>query len=153
RSDITASIAGASGKAAGVPLTVKLKLVDAKNACVPLAAYAVYIWHCDRDGNYSMYSQAVTSENYFRGVQEADDDGSVTFTTIFPGCYSGRWPHIHFEIYESLDAATTGKNKVATSQLALPEVTCKEVYATSGYSASVSNLAMVSLKSDMVFSD
>ena len=41
-----------------------------------------------------------------RGVQAADSNGQVTFTSIFPGCYSGRWPHIHFEVYPSLSAAT-----------------------------------------------
>lgn len=152
RSDITASIAGASGVAEGVPLTVKLKVVDA-SGCGTLAGKAVYLWHCDRDGNYSMYSSAVASENYLRGVQETDDEGVVTFTTIFPACYSGRWPHIHFEVYPSIDDATDAGSKIATSQLALPEATCDEVYATSGYEASIDNLAGTSLDSDNVFGD
>lgn len=100
-----------------------------------------------------MYSAAAASENYLRGLQETAEDGTVTFTTIFPACYSGRWPHIHFEVYPSLDVASSGANKVATSQLALPEATCEEVYATDGYEASVSNLSQVSLTRDMVFSD
>jgi protocatechuate 3,4-dioxygenase beta subunit len=58
----------------------------------------VYLWHCDRDGNYSLYSQAAADENYLRGAQEADAGGPVTFQSIFPACYSGRWPHIHFEV-------------------------------------------------------
>jgi protocatechuate 3,4-dioxygenase beta subunit len=58
-------------------------------------------------------------ENYLRGVQEADDDGVVTFHSIFPGCYSGRWPHIHYEVYESLDAATVFRDGAT---LELPEV-------------------------------
>ena len=53
-----------------------------------------------------MYSQGVENENYLRGVQAAGGDGIVTFTSVFPACYSGRWPHIHFEVYPSLDAAT-----------------------------------------------
>ncbi len=100
-----------------------------------------------------MYSAAVSDENYLRGVQETDEDGIVTFTTIFPGCYDGRWPHIHFEVYAALDEATDADNKVATSQLAFPEDTCADVYATSGYEASVSNLAGVSLEDDNVFGD
>ncbi len=120
---------------------------------LPREGYAVYLWHCDRDGNYSMYSSAVADENYLRGVQETDADGNVTFTTIFPGCYSGRWPHIHFEVYPSLASATNGSNKIATSQLALPEDACDEVYATSGCSMSVVNLSMTSLATDMVFQD
>jgi len=153
RSDIRPSIAGASGVAAGVPLTVTLTLLDA-SGCAPLAGHAVYLWHCDRDGNYSMYSAAVAGENYLRGVQVSDASGEVTFTTIFPGCYSGRWPHIHFEIYKDLASATNGRNAVATSQLALPQATCDEVYAgASGYSSSVTNLGRISLASDNVFSD
>ena len=91
---------------------------------------AIYLWHCDRDGNYSLYSEAAADENYLRGVQEAADDGSLEFTTIFPACYAGRWPHMHFEVYESLDAATSASNKLRTSQLALPQDVCETVYAT-----------------------
>ena len=65
--------------------------------------YAVYLWHCDREGEYSMYT-GPDHENYLRGVQATDTNGSVTFTTIFPAGYSGRWPHIHFEVYPTLAA-------------------------------------------------
>jgi protocatechuate 3,4-dioxygenase beta subunit len=153
RSDIRASIAGATGVAAGVPLTISLRVLQTAASCAPLAGYAVYLWHCDRDGSYSMYSAAAAGENYLRGVQETDDQGRVTFTSIFPACYAGRWPHIHFEIYPSLASATNGANKIATSQLALPEASCNEVFATAGYEASVRNLATMSLASDNVFSD
>ena len=79
--------------------------------------------------------------------------GRVTFTTVFPGCCSGRWPHIHFEVYPSLAAPSSVANKIAPSQIALPKATCDLVYATAGYEASVPNLSSVSLASDMVFSD
>lgn len=153
RRDIRSSVGGASGTAEGVPLTVKLTLTDSGRGCAALAGHVVYLWHCDRDGNYSLYSQAVADQNYLRGVQEADDQGVVTFTTVFPGCYSGRMPHIHFEVYPSLAAATAAGNKIATSQLAFPDDVCDEVYATSGYEASVSNLSKISFSSDNVFSD
>ena len=136
-----------------MPLSVTMTINDFAKNNSPLAGGAVYIWHCDREGRYSLYSQGVTNENYLRGVQETDDQGQVKFTTIFPACYSGRWPHIHFEVYPSLAKATSSANKIATSQLALPEATAKAVYATSGYEQSISNLSRVSLKSDMVFSD
>jgi protocatechuate 3,4-dioxygenase beta subunit len=151
RSDIREGIAGATGTATGVPLVVKLRLMD--TGCTPLPGFAVYLWHCDQQGRYSMYSSGVENENYLRGVQEADDDGVVTFTTIFPACYSGRWPHIHFEVYESLAAAGAYANKLATSQLALPASSCDEVFATSGYEASVNNFSRISLASDNVFRD
>ena len=111
------------------------------------------MWHCDRPGRYSLYSSGVTNQNYLRGVQAADASGRVSFTTIFPGCYSGRWPHIHFEVFPSVSAATSVGNKVATSQIALPKDTCDAVYATAGYESSVRNLAQVSLATDNVFSD
>jgi protocatechuate 3,4-dioxygenase beta subunit len=153
RSDIRTSIGVASpATAAGVPLTVTLTLVDS-TTCAPLAGYAIYLWHCDRDGNYSLYSQGVTDQNYLRGVQVTDANGKVSFTSIFPACYSGRWPHIHFEVYPSQSEATTGANKIATSQLAMPKATCDVVYQTTGYSQSVTNLAQTSLATDMVFSD
>ncbi len=152
RRDIRSSFAGLSGTAEGIPLTVTLSIISA-SSCEALAGYAVYIWHCDREGRYSLYSSGVTNQNYLRGVQEADADGKVTFTTIFPACYSGRWPHIHFEVYPSLAAATSASNKVATSQLALPKATCDLVYATAGYEQSILNLSQTSLATDNVFSD
>ena len=101
----------------------------------------------------ALYSSGVTGENYLRGVQATDSAGQVTFTSIFPACYAGRWPHIHFEVYPSVATATSSASKVATSQLALPKAACDAVFATTGYSASVSNLSQLSLASDNVFSD
>lgn len=153
RSDIRSSIASASGTAAGVPLTVKLQLVNTNASCASLDGYAVYLWHCDALGRYSMYSSGVTAENYLRGVQSSDSTGLVSFVTIFPGCYSGRMPHIHFEVYRSTTTATSFSNKLKTSQLAFPVATCQTVYAGSGYSGSTANLAAISFSSDNVFSD
>jgi len=153
RRDITSSFGSSTTKAEGVPLTITMTINDFANGKSPLAGGAVYLWHCDREGRYSLYSQGVTNENYLRGVQETDDRGQVSFTTIFPACYSGRWPHIHFEVNPSLAKATSSANKIATSQMALPETTAKAVYATSGYEQSVRNLSRVSLDSDNVFSD
>jgi protocatechuate 3,4-dioxygenase beta subunit len=70
-------------------------------------------------------------------VQEAGAKGQVKFTTIFPACYSGRWPHIRFEVYPSLAKATNSANKIATSQMPLPKDASRAVYATTGYEASV----------------
>jgi protocatechuate 3,4-dioxygenase beta subunit len=155
RGDITSSFGSASGVAEGVPVTVNLKVYDLNGADItPLSGAAVYLWHCDREGNYSLYSEAVVDENYLRGVQETDADGNLSFTTIFPACYSGRWPHMHFEVYESIDSATTYQNKLRTSQLAIPEATCKEVYGVvDGYESSVDTFNGVSLDTDGIFSD
>ena len=153
RSDIRASLGGSSAVATGVPLTISLTLVDPTSSCAPVAGAAVYLWHCDALGRYSLYSSGVTGESWLRGVQATDSAGQVRFTTIFPGCYSGRWPHVHFEIYPTLASATSSASKRATSQLALPQAPAAEVYATSGYNGSAANLAAVSLVTDMVFAD
>jgi protocatechuate 3,4-dioxygenase beta subunit len=152
RKDITSSFDGASGTAEGVPYTMQFTVVDVADNCKPLDGGAVYVWHCDRDGNYSMY-QSASDANYLRGVQPIDENGLVTFTSVFPACYSGRWPHVHFEVYPNVDAATSGSSKLVTSQLAFPKDVCDDVYGTSGYEQSASNMSRVSLNSDMVFSD
>lgn len=152
RTDIRSSFAGLSGTAAGIPLSVNLTIVSAAS-CAALANYAVYLWHCDRAGLYSLYSSSVTNQNYLRGVQAADANGKLSFTTIFPGCYAGRWPHIHFEVFRSLTAATNVSNKIATSQIALPKTACDAVYDTTGYATSKTNLGGVSLATDNIFSD
>jgi len=154
RSDIRPSIPSSLGTAAGVTLTVTLTLVDTNASCADLSGYAIYLWHCDLEGRYSMYSSGVTTQNYLRGVQETDANGQVTFTTVFPGCYSGRMPHIHFEVYRSLATATSSTSKIKTSQMAFPVADCSTIYSTaSGYSASVTNLNQMSFATDNVFSD
>jgi protocatechuate 3,4-dioxygenase beta subunit len=152
RSDIRSSL-GATGKAEGVPMTLELTINDLANGGKPFAGTAVYIWHCDLQGRYSLYSQGVTDQNYLRGVQIADAAGKVRFTSIFPACYPGRWPHIHFEVYPDQASITASANAIATSQVALPKDACDKVYATSGYQASVATLAGVSLQNDNVFGD
>ena len=153
RSDITSSFGSSTARAEGVPLRITMTIQDFANGKQPLAGAAVYVWHCDQAGRYSLYSQAISGENYLRGVQETDAKGQVTFTSIFPACYDGRWPHIHFEVYPSLAKATNSSNKIATSQMALTEEAGKAVYATAGYEQSVQNLSRVSLDSDNVFGD
>jgi protocatechuate 3,4-dioxygenase beta subunit len=153
RRDIRSSIGSASGVAAGIPLTIDLTVLDVAAGGAPLAGGAVYLWQSDREGRYSMYSQGVTNENYLRGVQEVDASGKVSFLSVFPACYAGRWPHIHFEVYRSLASATSAGNKISTSQIALPKDVCDTVYATDGYSQSVRNMGQVSLESDNVFRD
>lgn len=136
-----------------MPLTVNLTIQDSGARCANLAGAAVYLWQCDRDGNYSLYSQGVTNQNYLRGVQVSDDGGLVRFQSIFPACYSGRWPHIHFEVYSSLDDVKAGRRPMVTSQLALPKDACDEVFPSPGYEQSVRGLSRVSLERDNVFAD
>jgi protocatechuate 3,4-dioxygenase beta subunit len=153
RADIRSSFGSSTTVASGVPLTIRLAILDVAKSCAPIDGAAVYLWHCDQQGRYSMYSQGAETENYLRGVQASAADGIVTFTSVFPACYSGRWPHIHFEVYPSLGAATSAGNRIATSQIALPEDICNQVYAAAGYEQSVQNMQGVSLSSDNVFGD
>ena len=154
RSDIRSSFGSSTNTAAGVPLELTLSLVNSNQSCAVLANAAIYIWHCTRDGQYSLYSSSVQNENFLRGVQVTDANGQVKFTTIYPGCYSGRYPHIHFEVYPSLALATLYTNKILTSQMAMPRDVSSAVYSgASGYSASVSNLSQVTTSNDNVFGD
>lgn len=150
RSDLTSSIGSLSGTAEGVPLTVQLTVVDAASGA-PLPGAALYLWHCTAEGRYSMYE--VTDQNYLRGVQVADDGGRMAFTTVFPGCYRGRWPHLHFEVFDDVDAATAGAESTKTSQMALPQADCEAVYADDRYGDSSRHLGELTLAGDMVFAD
>ena len=152
RSDIRSSFGSSTTVAEGVPLTIALTVRDAATGSALVGA-GVYLWHCDRDGNYSLYSRGVENENYLRGVQETDASGTVRFTSIYPACYSGRWPHIHFEVYSDVANAVASGPIVKTSQIALPEEANALVFATAGYEQSVRNAAQVTLAGDNVFGD
>ncbi|RRO15172.1 3,4-dioxygenase subunit beta [Saccharopolyspora rhizosphaerae] len=153
RQDIRTSFGGPSGVAEGVPLTLELTLTDLAHGGAPLSGAAVYVWHCDREGRYSMYSEGIEGENYLRGVQIADAQGAVRFTSVFPACYEGRWPHVHFEVHPGQADITDASKTIATSQVALPEEVCDTVYAQPGYETSVAHLAEVSLDGYVVFGD
>ena len=153
RSDIRSSfLSGQTAAASGVQLTLTLTVVNVNASCAPLAGYFVYIWHCDANGKYSLYD--VPTASWLRGALVTDANGQVTFTTIFPGCYSGRWPHIHFEVFSSQSTATSGRFATLISQLAMPSAVSSTVYnGSSLYSSSVSNFSRISIASDNVFGD
>ncbi|NKY20701.1 intradiol ring-cleavage dioxygenase [Tsukamurella spumae] len=153
RTDVRSSFGEMTGTAEGVPITLELTVRDIAKGGVPFTGAAVYVWHCDREGRYSLYSDDVTDQNYLRGVQIADDNGVVSFTSIFPACYEGRWPHIHFEVYLDKADITDSTKAIATSQLAFPKDVCDAVYATTGYEKSIQTLSRVSLTSDGIFGE
>ncbi len=144
RSDIT------EGKT-GVPLTPALQLVNVNNNCSPITNASVYVWHCDKDGVYSGYSQPgadTRGETFCRGIQDVDSDGMVLFETIYPGWYSGRITHIHFQVFLYSSSTAT-----ATSQIAFPEDITREVYDSALYAAHGQNTSVPSFSQDNVFSD
>ncbi len=151
RTDLRSSFGTKSGSVDGVQMDLTLTLTNA-DGCTPLEGHAIYIWHCDTEGRYSLYD--LPEANYLRGVGVADADGKVSFTTIVPGCYDGRWPHIHFEVFESIDAAISGKASVLTAQMALTEADAAAVYSQDArYPNGTRNLGRTSLSKDNVFSD
>ncbi len=152
RSDIRASFAGFPGVAEGASFTLEIALVDVNAGCAPVAGHALYLWHCDAVGDYSLYSNP--GVNYLRGMQVSDGAGLIRFQTIFPGCYPGRWPHLHFEVFASAGAAVTGRAARLTSQFALPGADSAALYAADPrYAASIRPLSETSLSRDMIFAD
>ncbi len=152
RSDITQSFGDYTGAVDGIPFEVEVKVVNVNAACTPLGGLPFYIWHCDAAGRYSLYT--VPEANWLRGMQITDNSGVVRFTTILPGCYEGRWPHFHFEVFASAAAAVTGRDSLLISQFALPEAGLAEVYAADArYDGSTGPFSRVSLSSDNIFAD
>lgn len=152
RSDITRSFGGSNTQAGGIPLTFTMKLVNVNDSCATLEGYAIYLWHCTQDGAYSLYSRGVENENFLRGVQISDSNGELTFKTIVPGCYPGRFPHLHFEVYPNFDQSTRYTDRIQSSQLAVPRAVCEPIYNTAdGYKTSIKSLARITLEKDGVF--
>ncbi|WP_062378800.1 intradiol ring-cleavage dioxygenase [Demequina pelophila] len=152
REDIRTSIEGGDA-VDGVPLDFTFTILDMANGDVPMVGAAVYAWHCDAQGRYSMYSDGVEDQTWLRGVQVTDDDGRVTFASILPGCYTGRWTHIHFEVYPDASAITDSANAIATSQMAFPQDVLDTAYTLAAYDGSAANLSQITLQSDNVFGD
>lgn len=149
RRDIRPSFAGLAGRAEGVPLELELTLQGSE--CTPLRSGAVYLWQNDAVGDYSLYNRA--DVNYLRGLQPAEN-GRVRFTSIVPGCYGGRYPHCHFEVFESAEAAMQGAEPLLVSQLAFPGTESRAIYETDArYGDSLRNLERLPIERDFIFSD
>jgi protocatechuate 3,4-dioxygenase beta subunit len=113
----------------GTTLTLTLKVVNVNASCAPVAGAVVGIWQCDHQGDYSQYGSAA-SQTFLRGMQTANANGEVTFTTIYPGWYQGRATHIHIEV-------TMNGRSIKATQIAFPEsindlVHSQGVYASRG---------------------
>jgi protocatechuate 3,4-dioxygenase beta subunit len=139
----------------GVPLSIRITIQNTNNSCAALAGAVVDIWHCDKDGYYSEYGgsgmQSVnyTAVHFLRGRQTTDANGLVSFTSIFPGWYSGRTTHIHVHVYNA--AGTSLK----VTQIAFPEGSSSAVVLVNttgtGYTKGMSGYTYNA--SDGVFSD
>ncbi|MFF8320563.1 intradiol ring-cleavage dioxygenase [Streptomyces bobili] len=144
RKDIT------EGKS-GVPLTLRLTVVDATDGCTPVPGAAVEIWHCDAWGYYSGYTTAnpggsapaesedgstADDNTYLRGYQIANANGVVKFETIFPGWYTPRTCHIHLKVHtggEKEDGTYEGGKVNHTGQLFFADDIAQEVFTLEPY--------------------
>jgi protocatechuate 3,4-dioxygenase beta subunit len=144
RSDIT------DGRS-GYKLTANITITSSSAGCAALAGALVDIWHCDAEGNYSEYggsgmqSTNYTGVHFLRGRQTTNAAGLVSFTSIFPGWYSGRATHIHVHVYNASGTS------LKVTQIAFPEGTGTAVAAVNGYAKGMSGYTYN--KSDNVFSD
>jgi protocatechuate 3,4-dioxygenase beta subunit len=150
RRDIRPSFAGLEGEAEGAALDLELTLVRSAS-CAPLPNAALYLWQNDAAGDYSLYNRV--DVNYLRGLQPAEN-GRVRFTSVIPGCYGGRYPHCHFEVFESIEAAMGGASPLLVSQLAFPTAECRALYGSDArYGDSLRNLERLPIERDFVFAD
>lgn len=132
----------------GIPFNLKIKVIGKSN-CLPLQNVRVNIWHCDKDGLYSGYSQTnnpgQAGLTYLRGYQYSDANGEVNFISIFPGWYTGRICHIHFQVYVSSQYS-------AVSQMTFDVATKNSIYSSNS-SLYTKGADPMSLSSDNIFSD
>ncbi|MFF4588526.1 intradiol ring-cleavage dioxygenase [Streptomyces sp. NPDC001388] len=160
RKDIT------EGKS-GVPLTLRLTVVDATDGCTLVKGAAVEIWHCDAWGYYSGYTTAnpggsapaesedgstADDSTYLRGYQIANANGVVKFETIFPGWYTPRTCHIHVKVHtggEKEDGTYEGGKVNYTGQLFFDDAVAEEIFALEPYSRHSGSYT--TLDNDMVY--
>lgn len=137
RGDIRSDLDGTDTQE-GVPFSLKMRVRNA--SCVAVAGAAVYVWHCNKEGEYSQYDSPMlggdfSAHSWLRGAQVTDAEGDVAFTTILPGRYTGRAFHFHFEVYED----RTFANRLLTSQLAGDDNQVEQLYRDAGYATALRN--------------
>lgn len=132
----------------GTSLDLLFTVVNINDNCRPIVNARVDLWHCDKDGVYSGFSQPganTVGQTFMRGIQMTDANGQVRFHTVYPGWYSGRITHMHFQVFMSSVLK-------ATSQVAFPDSLNTTVYNTSLYSGHGQNNSVANNAADMVFS-
>ncbi|MEV5665586.1 intradiol ring-cleavage dioxygenase [Streptomyces flaveolus] len=153
----------------GVPLTLRLTVVDATDGCTPVPGAAVEIWHCDAWGYYSGYTTAnpggsapaesedgstAKDKTYLRGYQIANADGVVKFETIFPGWYTPRTCHIHVKVHTGgakEDGTYEGGKVNHTGQLFFDDGIAEEIFTLEPYAQHSGDYTK--LADDMVYDD
>jgi protocatechuate 3,4-dioxygenase beta subunit len=132
RSDITTDTSSGSVQS-GIPLNLVINVYDMDDgSCVPLSGAQVDIWHADSQGVYSgVLVQGTSRENFLRGYQITDRNGTAHFNTVYPGWYEGRAIHMHIKVrtFEGSQEAFEW-----TSQFYLPDSTNEQVHTQPPYS-------------------
>ena len=125
---------------AGTPLTLNFLVMDTFT-CSPLPGALVSIWHANAEGLYSGVENIILDaslqpvggkvdtrgQTYLRGMQKTDDNGRVSFKTIFPGWYYPRPTHTHVVV------SPPDFGEVATTQLYYPAGVCDQAYQGKHY--------------------
>jgi len=147
RSDIRSDSEGGTGTQSGLPLTLNITVGSySSGTCSPIANAQVHIWHCNAQGVYSDVQASTNDngadlrgENFLRGYQYTDANGKVSFTTIYPGWYSGRAVHIHVKVrvFDASGNVTTE----ATTQLFFDDSISTAVYAANSDYSRISSRA------------
>ncbi len=138
----------------GQTVRLRLQVFNGNARCRPLAGAAVSVWQCDSKGFYSGYSHQHPDEvppdlgvpgatprkssgttghapedsapGFLRGIQTADVNGEVVFTTIVPGWYAFRAPHIHVKVF-------VGQRELLTTQFYFPQAFLGAVFSSGVY--------------------
>ncbi len=143
----------------GVLHNVTLTVIGAVN-CLPMVGARVDFWHCSAEGYYSGYttnghngSQNNGTARWFRGIATTNAAGQVTFVTKFPGWYSGRTCHIHFEVFTGGTVGScTGWTSKKISQLGYPNAE-KNALLVANAPYSTWGADPINIQNDGVFSD
>lgn len=122
----------------GIPLHLVFNVYNVSNTnangdntCMPHEGAKVDLWHANSQGMYSGVEQAGTGGlAYLRGYQITDENGTVTFDTVYPGWYENRAIHIHLKVRDS-----EGPDKALewTSQLYLNNSINEQVHSQPPY--------------------
>ncbi len=126
RQDIRSNMDNQGLGASGLPLDLVIRVIRAGCEQEPIPGAAVYVWHSDANGEYSVYGR--NDVTYLRGIGVTGSDGRVQFKSIYPGTYHGREPHVHFEVYRSLNETQAPSKCLLRSRILFPEAVSREIY-------------------------
>ncbi len=101
----------------GSLLELNFTILDSSN-CLPLGSAEVELWHPNAEGVYSE-----GDDTFLRGSQLSNGNGTVQFTTVYPGWVPGRTTHLNLRV-TFLDEV-----RVST-QLYFPDDVTNSVYTT-----------------------